>query len=313
MAIVNTGLTKRYRDKLAVQDLSFSVEPGRVTGFLGPNGSGKSTTMRMMLGVDVPTSGQTRFDGQKYEDLQYPGRVVGAMLDARSIDASRSARNHLRWIAACARISDQRVDEALDLVGLTAVAGRKVGGFSLGMHQRLGIAAALVGDPQYMILDEPTNGLDPEGIHWMREFFRRCAAEGRAILVSSHLLSELELYVDHLVVIAAGQLITEGSLADFTSRAGTTETVRVGSPTLDQLQQILTSRQLQVIAQDGVLLVTGTSAAIVGDIAAANGITIHELTTLRESLEDAFLRITSGRGEYRSGDGEPGATEGTAS
>ena len=212
------------------------------------------------------------------------------MLDARSIDASRTARNHLRLDRGmCPDLRPAGRRRLLHLVGLTGVAGRKVGGFALRMHQRLGIAAALVGDPQYMILDEPTNGLDPEGIHWMREFFRRCAAEGRAILVSSHLLSELELYVDHLVVIAAGQLITEGSLADFTSRAGTTETVRVGSPTLDQLQQILISRQLQVVAQDGVLLVTGASVVIVGDIAAANGITIHELTTLSQSLEDSVL------------------------
>jgi ABC-2 type transport system ATP-binding protein len=308
MAIVNTGLTKRYGPKQVVTDLSFSVEPGRVTGFLGPNGSGKSTTMRMMLGVHRPTSGQTRFDGQKYADIQYPGRVVGAMLDARSVDGSRTARNHLLWVAACARISDQRVDEALDLVGLTGVAERTVGGFSLGMHQRLGIAAALVGDPQYLILDEPTNGLDPEGIHWMRDFFRRCAAEGRSILVSSHLLSELELYVDDLVVIAAGQLISAGTLAQFTTQAGAAETVRVNSPTLEQLRQVLASRQLQVIDQDGALLVSGASAAIIGDIAAANGITIHELTTLRESLEEAFLRITSGRAEYQSG-----PTDGAAS
>ena len=264
-------------------DLSFEVEPGRVTGFLGPNGSGKSTTMRMMLGVHRPTAGQTRFDGQKYQDLQYPGRVVGAMLDARSVDGSRKARE-LLLVAACARIADQRVDEVLDLVGLSGVAGRTVGGFSLGMHQRLGIAAALVGDPQYLILDEPTNGLDPEGIHWMREFFRRCAAEGRAVLVSSHLLSELQLYVDQLVVIAAGQLISDSSLGEFTSQAGVAETVRVVSPTLDRLQQVLVSRRLQVVVQDGALLVSGTTAPIVGDIAAANGITIHELTTLRESL-----------------------------
>ena len=300
MSIDAIGLTKRYGEVTAVDDLSFSVEPGRVTGFLGPNGSGKSTTMRMILGVDLPTSGQARVDGQRYEELQYPGRVVGALIEARAVDPRRSARNHLRMLAACARISDARVDEVIELVGLSSVADRKVGGFSLGMHQRLGVAAALLGDPEYLLLDEPTNGLDPEGIRWMREFFRRLADEGRGLLVSSHLLSELQLYVDHLVVIAAGRLLRDVSVQDFVDDV-TDSHVRVVTPTSDQLTTLLSARELGVVPDGDGLRVTGVSAAIVGDIAAANGIVLHELTPVHESLEEAFLRETSGKGQYRSG------------
>ena len=300
MSIDAIGLTKRYGEVTAVDDLSFSVEPGRVTGFLGPNGSGKSTTMRMILGVDVPTSGEARVDGQRYEELQYPGRVVGALIEARAVDPARSARNHLRMLAACARISDARVDEVIELVGLSSAANRKVGGFSLGMHQRLGVAAALLGDPDYLLLDEPTNGLDPEGIRWMREFFRRLADEGRGLLVSSHLLSELQLYVDHLVVIAAGRLLRDVSVQDFVDDV-TDSHVRVVTPTSDQLTTLLSARELGVVPDGDGLRVTGVSAAIVGDIAAANGIVLHELTPVHESLEEAFLRETSGKGQYRSG------------
>ena len=300
MSIDAIGLTKRYGEVTAVDDLSFSVEPGRVTGFLGPNGSGKSTTMRMILGVDLPTSGQARVDGQRYEELQYPGRVVGALIEARAVDPRRSARNHLRMLAACARISDARVDEVIELVGLSSVADRKVGGFSLGMHQRLGVAAALLGDPEYLLLDEPTNGLDPEGIRWMREFFRRLADEGRGLLVSSHLLSELQLYVDHLVVIAAGRLLRDVSVQDFVDDV-TDSHVRVVTPTPDQLTRLLSARELGVVPDGDGLRVTGVSAAIVGDIAAANSIVLHELTPVHESLEEAFLRETSGKGQYRSG------------
>ena len=300
MSIDAIGLTKRYGEVTAVDDLSFSVEPGRVTGFLGPNGSGKSTTMRMILGVDVPTSGQARVDGQRYEELQYPGRVVGALIEARAVDPARSARNHLRMLAACARISDARVDEVIELVGLSSAANRKVGGFSLGMHQRLGVAAALLGDPEYLLLDEPTNGLDPEGIRWMREFFRHLADEGRGLLVSSHLLSELQLYVDHLVVIAAGRLLRDVSVQDFVDDV-TDSHVRVVTPTPDQLTRLLSARELGVVPDGDGLRVTGVSAAIVGDIAAANGIVLHELTPVHESLEEAFLRETSGKGQYRSG------------
>ena len=300
MSIDAIGLTKRYGEVTAVDDLSFSVEPGRVTGFLGPNGSGKSTTMRMILGVDLPTSGQARVDGQRYEELQYPGRVVGALIEARAVDPARSARNHLRMLAACARISDERVDEVIELVGLSSAADRKVGGFSLGMHQRLGVAAALLGDPEYLLLDEPTNGLDPEGIRWMREFFRRLADEGRGLLVSSHLLSELQLYVDHLVVIAAGRLLRDVSVQDFVDDVADSH-VRVVTPTPDQLTTLLSARELGVAPDGDGLRVTGVSAAIVGDIAAANGVVLHELTPVHESLEEAFLRETSGKGQYRSG------------
>jgi ABC-2 type transport system ATP-binding protein len=300
MSIDAIGLTKRYGEVIAVDNLTFSVEPGRVTGFLGPNGSGKSTTMRMILGVDLPTAGQARVDGQSYEDLQYPGRTVGALIEARAVDPARSARNHLRMLAACARISDARVDEVVDLVGLSSAADRKVGGFSLGMHQRLGVAAALLGDPEYLLLDEPTNGLDPEGIRWMREFFRRLADEGRGLLVSSHLLSELQLYVDHLVVIAAGRLLRDVSVQDFVDDVAESH-VRVVTPTPDQLTAVLSARELGVVADGDGLRVTGVSAAIVGDIAAANGVVLHELTPVHESLEEAFLRETSGKGQYRSG------------
>ena len=300
MSIDAIGLTKRYGEVTAVDDLSFSVEPGRVTGFLGPNGSGKSTTMRMILGVDVPTSGQARVDGQRYEDLQYPGRMVGALIEARAVDPARTARNHLRMLAACARISDARVDEVIELVGLPAAADRKVGGFSLGMHQRLGVAAALLGDPEYLLLDEPTNGLDPEGIRWMREFFRSLADEGRGLLVSSHLLSELQLYVDHLVVIAAGRLLRNVSVQDFVDDVADSH-VRVVTPTPDQLTTLLSARELGVVPDGDGLKVTGVCAAILGDIAAPNGIVLHALTPIHESLEEAFLRETAGKEQYRSG------------
>ncbi|MDY7106973.1 MAG: ABC transporter ATP-binding protein [Actinomycetota bacterium] len=293
-------MTKRYGEVTAVDALTFSVEPGRVTGFLGPNGSGKSTTMRMMLGVDRPSAGETRFDGQRYKEIQYPGRTVGALIEAKAVDPSRSARNHLRVLAACARISDKRVDEVLELVGLTGAAHRKVGGFSLGMHQRLGVASALLGDPQYLLLDEPTNGLDPEGIRWMREFFRTLAEQGRGLLVSSHMLSELQLYVDHLVVIASGRLLRDVSVDEFVT--GTAQAhVRVMSPQMQALMTLLAQRGLQVALDGDALRVTGTSAAIVGDIAAASGVVLHELTTVRESLEEAFLRTTAGKGRHESG------------
>jgi ABC-2 type transport system ATP-binding protein len=256
--------------------------------------------MRMILGVDVPSSGQARVDGQRYEALQYPGRVVGALIEARAVDPARSARNHLRMLAACGRISDDRVEEVIELVGLSAAADRKVGGFSLGMHQRLGVAAALLGDPQYLLLDEPTNGLDPEGIRWMREFFRRLADEGRGLLVSSHLLSELQLYVDHLVVIAAGRLLRDVSVDEFVNDVADSH-VRVSSPTPEELAAVLSARELGVARDGDALRVTGVSAAIVGDIAAANGIVLHELTPVHESLEEAFLRETSGKGQYRTG------------
>ena len=300
MSIDAIGLTKRYGEVIAVDNLTFSVEPGRVTGFLGPNGSGKSTTMRMILGVDLPTAGQARVVGQRYEDLQYTGRTVGALMEARAVDPARSAWNHLRMLAACALISDARVDEVVDLVGLSSAADRKVGGFSLGMHQRLGVAAALLGDPEYLLLDEPTNGLDPEGIRWLRVFFRRLADEGRGLLVSSHLLSELQLYVDHLVVIAAGRLLRDVSVQDFVDDVAESH-VRVVTPTPDQLTAVLSARELGVVADGDGLRVTGVSAAIVGDIAAANGVVLHELTPVHESLEEAFLRETSGKGQYRSG------------
>src|SRR6478609_1019182 len=236
--IETRGLTKRYGSTLSVDNLTFTVEPGRVTGFLGPNGAGKSTTMRMILGLDRPTSGQALIDGKPYGDLVDPLRTVGALLDAKWVHPNRSARNHLRWLARSNRLPAGRVDAVLDQVGLTEVADRRAGAFSLGMSQRLGIAAALLGDPGILLFDEPVNGLDPEGIVWIREFMKRLAIQGRSILVSSHLLPEMALTATDLVVIGRGRLITASSTADFVDSASQS-TVRVGSPQIHELTAAL--------------------------------------------------------------------------
>ncbi|RSN49039.1 export ABC transporter ATP-binding protein [Amycolatopsis sp. WAC 04197] len=294
------GLTKRYGKTLAVNDLSFSVAAGEVTGFLGPNGAGKSTTMRMILGLDNPTSGQVRIGGKLYRDLKDPLRTVGALLDAKWVHPNRSARAHLRWMAKSNKIAESRVDEVLEIVGLTSVAGKRAGGFSLGMSQRLGIAAALLGDPEVLLFDEPVNGLDPEGILWIRKFMHRLADEGRTVFVSSHLLSEMALTASHLVVIGKGRLISQSSTEDFVARAAE-NTVKVRSPQLPALRAALTQASAQVTDADRALVVSGLDSDKIGEIAAANQIVLHELSPQTGSLEQAFMQITGDSVEYHTG------------
>ncbi|MCZ8382162.1 ATP-binding cassette domain-containing protein [Mycobacterium sp. CPCC 205372] len=296
-----TALTKTFGDTRAVDDLTCTVEPGVVTGFLGPNGAGKTTTMRLILGLDHPTSGTATIDGRAYRDLREPLRTVGALLDARQLHPQRSARNHLRWIAAANRIPGRRVDEVLDMVGLTAVAGRPAGALSLGMGQRLGIAAALLGDPPVLLFDEPVNGLDPEGIHWVRTLMRTLAGQGRTVLVSSHLLAEMANTADRLVVIGRGRLIAATTVADFVGAGG--QTIRVRSPQRDTLRDLLRDADIEV-APDGDgdgLTVRGAAIEVVGDLAARNGITLHELSTREASLEAAYLALTDGAVDHRAG------------
>lgn len=301
------GLTKHYGQTVAVQDLSFTVHPGQVTGFLGPNGAGKSTTMRMILGLDAPTAGTALIKGKRYRELDHPLREVGALLDARWVHPNRSARAHLEWMAASNDIPKQRVDEVLRLVGLSDVAGKKAGGFSLGMSQRLGLAGALLGDPPVLLFDEPVNGLDPEGILWVRRFMQRLAAEGRTVLVSSHMLSEMSQTAEHLIVIGRGRLISESTTQEFIERASEAS-VRVRSPQLDQLRSLLTSNGMTVrdedtTAQDGdALVVAGVPSDAVGKLAGDNGITLLELAPMRGSLEEAFMRITGGEVQYHAAD-----------
>ncbi|MGY6657204.1 ABC transporter ATP-binding protein [Amycolatopsis sp. TRM77291] len=294
------GLTKRYGKTLAVNDLSFSVAPGEVTGFLGPNGAGKSTTMRMILGLDNPTAGQVRIGGKLYRELKDPLRTVGALLDAKWVHPNRSARAHLRWMAKSNKIAESRVDEVLEIVGLTSVAGKRAGGFSLGMSQRLGIAAALLGDPEVLLFDEPVNGLDPEGILWIRKFMHRLADEGRTVFVSSHLLSEMALTASHLVVIGKGQLISQSSTEDFVARAAE-NTVKVRSPQLPALRAALTQASAQVTDAERAIIVSGLDSEKIGEIAAANQIVLHELSPQTGSLEQAFMQITGDSVEYHTG------------
>ncbi|TWF94679.1 ABC transporter ATP-binding protein [Saccharopolyspora dendranthemae] len=304
------GLTKRYGQKVAVDDLSFTVKPGHVTGFLGPNGAGKSTTMRMMLGLDNPTAGEVHINGKRYSDLRNPLRTVGALLDAKWVHPNRSARAHLRWMARSNGISMQRVDEVLEQVGLTEVARRNAGGFSLGMSQRLGIATALLGDPEVLLFDEPVNGLDPEGIHWIRRFMQGLAAEGRTVFVSSHLLSEMALTAEELVVIGRGKLIAQCSTAEFVDSAGSTS-VLVRSPGAQQLQQLLGEQECTVRTSEADrLVVDGATTEQIGELAAQHQIVLHELTAQRGSLEDAFMQMTSDAVEYQTSLGQ--ATELTA-
>jgi ABC-2 type transport system ATP-binding protein len=270
------GLTKRYGRTVAVDNLSFTVEPGRVTGFLGPNGAGKSTTMRIILGLDRPDSGEVRIDGKRYRELHHPLRMVGALLEAKWVHPNRSARAHLAWLARSNDLPHKRVDEVLDMVGLSAVAGKRAGGFSLGMSQRLGIAAALLGDPQVLMFDEPVNGLDPEGILWIRKFMQSLAAEGRTVFVSSHLLSEMSQTADHLVVIGRGRLIAQCTTQELAERGHT-------------------PRQ-----EDGVLVVGGVTTDEVGELAASHGAVLHELTAQRGSLEEAFMQLTGEDVEYHA-------------
>ncbi|QJY47426.1 ATP-binding cassette domain-containing protein [Pseudonocardia broussonetiae] len=300
--IETRSLTKRYGPTLAVDDLSFTVRPGRVTGFLGPNGSGKSTTMRMILGLDGPTSGEALVQGKPYRQLDRPLRTVGALLDAGWVHPHRSARAHLRWLARSNELPPSRVDDVLDQVGLTAVADRRAGGFSLGMSQRLGIAGALLGDPEILLFDEPVNGLDPEGIVWIRHFMQRLAGEGRTVLVSSHLLPEMALTATDLVVIGRGRLITQCSTAAFVDGAAES-TVRVRSPQVPELAVALRRHGLGVApGEDGhALVVTGADTARVGELAAGAGVVLHELSAVRGSLEEAFMQITGHDVEYVAG------------
>jgi len=294
-------VTKRYGSTVAVDGLSFQVRPGEVTGFLGPNGSGKSTTMRMIVSLDAPTSGTVTVDGRPYRDLRFPLRHVGALLEAKAIHPGRSARDHLRWLAESNAISRRRVDEVLEQVGLAEVADRRSGGFSLGMGQRLGIATALLGDPATLLLDEPVNGLDPEGIKWIRQLLRSLAAEGRSVMVSSHLMSEMALTADRLVVIGRGRLITEGTVADVVGQAST-GSVRVDTPEPERLRSLLVRAGNTVSTEvDGALVVTGTTARDVGILAGDAGITLYELSPQSASLEEAFMELTRDAAEYTTG------------
>jgi ABC-2 type transport system ATP-binding protein len=297
------GLTKRYGDKLAVDDLSFTVPAGQVTGFLGPNGAGKSTTMRMVLGLDAPTSGSVTVNGRRYADYRRPLLEVGALLEAKAIHDGRSAYNHLLCLAQSNGIRRERVDAALDTVGLREVARKRSGGFSLGMGQRLGIAAALLGDPKVLMFDEPVNGLDPEGVLWIRTLLRRLAGEGRTVFVSSHLMSEMSITADRLVIIGRGRLIAETTVEEFL-KGGTGNFVRVRSPAADQLARLLKAKGIAAVRDpDGALSVTGASLEVVGDLAGANGLTLHELSAHKASLEDTFMELTRDSVDFRTDDG----------
>ncbi len=294
------GLVKNYGDKVAVDDLSFDVNPGIVTGFLGPNGAGKSTTMRMIIGLDAPDRGTVTVNGRPYAEHRAPLHEVGALLEAKAVHNGRSARNHLLVLAATCGISDRRVDELIDLVGLADVASKRVGGFSLGMGQRLGIAAALLGDPATLILDEPVNGLDPEGVLWIRHLLRSLAREGRTIFVSSHLMSEMALTADHLIVIGRGRLIADVSVADFTKHASS-DLVYVRTPEAERLRNLLVGPTVHVTAvSPGRLEVIGLTSDEIGDLAAANMIPLHELIPHQASLEDAFMSLTHDAVEYQT-------------
>ncbi|TDD55770.1 ATP-binding cassette domain-containing protein [Nonomuraea terrae] len=294
-AIRATNLSKRYGRTLAVADLSFDVEPGQVTGFLGPNGAGKSTTMRMILGLDRPSGGSVLVDGRPYEELRHPLRKVGALLDAKAVHGGRSARNHLLAIAQSNGIPAARVAEVLETVGLTAVAGRRIGGFSLGMAQRLGIAAALLGDPEILLFDEPVNGLDPDGILWIRTLMRKLAAEGRAVFVSSHLMSEMAQTADHLVVIGKGRLIADTSVREFIGRSSQ-GFVRVRSPRLAEMAELIKIGELY----PDHLRVTAMTPLEIGTLAARAGIPLEELTYVQPSLEAAYMELTKDSLEFTS-------------
>ncbi len=299
------GLTKDYGDKRAVDGLTFSVRPGIVTGFLGPNGSGKSTTMRLILGLDAPTDGEVIVNGKRYRDHEAPLHEVGALLEARSVHTGRSAYNHLLALARTHGIPRSRVEELIHLVGLRDVARQRVGKFSLGMGQRLGIAAAMLGDPSTVMLDEPVNGLDPEGIHWMRSLLKGLAAEGRTVFVSSHLMSEMSLTADHLIVIGRGRKIADTSTSEFLS-AASGNVVRLRSPQAAELRRLLVGPDVAVEALDaGYLEVRGLTAVQIGDLAAANGLALHELTPHQASLEEAFMDLTREEIEFKAAELEP--------
>ncbi|WP_327697746.1 ABC transporter ATP-binding protein [Streptomyces sp. NBC_00459] len=294
------GLTKRYGEKMAVNHLTFTVRPGIVTGFLGPNGAGKSTTMRMMLGLDRPTAGDVRIDGQHYNRLKDPLKYIGALLDAKAMHGGRSAYNHLLCLAQSNGIPSSRVHEVLDTVGLTAVARKKAKGFSLGMGQRLGIAGALLGDPRILMFDEPVNGLDPEGIHWIRNLMKSLAAQGRTVFVSSHLMSEMALTADHLVVIGQGRLLADTSMADFIEQ-NSRSYVRIRSPQRERLLDVLYAAGITAVQAGGETLeVDGGKAEQIGELAAQHHLVLHELSPQQASLEEAFMQLTAESVEYHA-------------
>jgi ABC-2 type transport system ATP-binding protein len=308
-SIETRGLTKRYGDKLALDDLSFEVKPGYVTGFLGPNGAGKSTTMRLIMGLDSPNAGSVVVNGHHYHDLAWPLREVGALLEAKAIHPGRSAYSHLLMLAQTNHIPRRRVDEVLDLVGLTTVARQLAGNFSLGMGQRLGIAEALLGDPGVLLFDEPVNGLDTDGIRWVRGLLRRLASEGRTVFVSSHLMSEMALTADQVVVIGKGRLIAEMPIEEFTSR-NAQRYVRVRSPQLERLRPLLEAAGASVEHEDGALSVRGIDPEKIGELTLRESIVLSELAPQTASLEEAFIESTEGDLEYR-GDHGPIPAEST--
>jgi ABC-2 type transport system ATP-binding protein len=318
-------LTKRFGEKVAVDHLSFAVQPGRVTGFLGPNGAGKSTTMRLILGLDRPASGTATINGVPYDRLPSPLLTVGALLEAKSVHTGRSARNHLLFLAQTQGLPASRVDSVLALVGLTEVASKRAGSFSLGMGQRLGVAAAMLGDPQVLLLDEPVNGLDPEGVLWIRNLMKALASEGRTILVSSHLMNEMAVTADHLIVIGRGRLLADAATEEVISRSSG-QTVRVRTPDPERLTALITGEGGKVIqsangngngngaapeleeapaARVPVLTVTGVPAPRIGELAAQAGVVLHELTPQMASLEEAFLELTADSLEYGHLDAQP--------
>ncbi len=304
-----SNLTKRYGDVLAVDDMSFTVEPGIVTGFLGPNGAGKSTTMRMILGLDRPTAGTATVNGRPYVESASPLAEMGALLEARAIDKGRTARNHLLALGATIGVGAKRVDHLLDLVGLADVGSKGAGGFSLGMGQRLGIATALLGDPQTVMLDEPVNGLDPDGIQWIRTLLKDLAAEGRTVFVSSHLMSEMEMTAEHLVIVGRGKVLADVSMSDFIA-ASSQNAVRVSSPDAVRLTHLLAGPGVTVTSDSpGHLEVSGMPAARVGELAARDGLVLHELVDVAPSLEEAFMELTRDAVEYH---GSTETTERTA-
>jgi ABC-2 type transport system ATP-binding protein len=297
------GLTKRFGDKLAVDQLSFAVEPGRITGFLGPNGAGKTTTMRLILGLDHPTGGSVTVNGREFSRSASPMREVGALLDAKAVHGGRSAHNHLLCLAQTNGLPPRRVGEVLELVGLSGVARKRSKGFSLGMGQRLGIAAALLGDPAILMFDEPVNGLDPEGILWIRTLMKQLAGEGRTVFVSSHLMSEMENTADHLIVIGRGRLIADCSVAEFIER-NSVQTVRVRTPQPDPLVAAVRRAGGQVVATTGdAIMVHGLPPDKVGDLAYENGVRLHELALAQASLEEAYMEQTASSVEFRAGGG----------
>jgi ABC-2 type transport system ATP-binding protein len=286
-------LTKRYGSTVAVNDLSFRVTPGRITGFLGPNGAGKTTTLKAVLGLLHPTSGTARVFGKPYRDLDDPAQRVGAVLETSRYHPGRSGRNHLRVVAAQAGIPSTRVEEVLELVAMKEPGKRRVGGYSMGMRQRLGLAAALMGEPELLVLDEPANGLDPAGIRWLRDLLRSLASQGRTILISSHVLAEIEQIADEVVIIHRGKFVTQSTTAELAARAAAG--VRVRTPDAQRLLELLTAQGMRVSeAEDGALTVGEGTAERVGEIAAANGVVLHELMTERATLEEAFLELTAG-------------------